>query len=186
MMAHTRIRSVLPLELIPACWYVHVSAPCIPLSLSISDALIAYALHSFAIHVSHPFIVHASHSFVACASHSPIIHVSARLHLFMRCILSLFSCISHSEWSLPDHSFFLLCIKSRTQPHVQKTTIHASHSFIIHTSHVSGTRHTPLPFSVLLSMYHIHGLMLPSLFPLLFMYQVEYLAPRWGDTSRRV
>ena len=100
MVARARLISVLPPELILACLYVHVSASRIPLSLSVSDTLIAHALRSFAIHGSHPFIVHASHSFIVCASHSFIVHISARLHLFMRCILSLFSCISHSAWSL--------------------------------------------------------------------------------------
>ena len=100
-----------------------------------------------------------------------IVHGSDRPH---SCILSLFSCISHSAWSFPDYSFFLplACIKTSIQLHVQKITIYVSHSFIVRLSVLR-----PCLVSISLSIYHIHGLMLSSLFPLFFMYQVKYSAP---------
>lgn len=90
-----------------------------------------HALHSFIVRASHSSMLH---SITIHASHSSIVHVSDGLHA---CILSLFSCISNSAWSFADHSFFLACIKTGTQPHVQEITIYASHSFIVHLSHSS-------------------------------------------------
>ena len=144
-------------------------APCVSDLLfresSHSGATLPFFLMPTRIHLSfsrlHSFTIHALHSFIFHASHSSIVHVAAKLHFFMRCILSLFSCIIHSAWSPPD----------------QCSGDHYSCVALIHRSCLSYTLLRPRLVFVFPSMYHIHGLMLPRLFPLLFMYQVEYSAP---------
>lgn len=68
----------------------------------------------------------------------------------MHYILSLFSCIGHSAWSLPDQTFFLACIKTSTKLHVQEISIHAPHSSIVL---VSITRHCALASSLFFYPY---------------------------------
>ena len=151
-------------------------SPCL-YQISCFVRAVIHALHYRSFLCLDAFIIHASYSFVVHVLHSSIDHLSASLNLFMRCILSLFSCISHSAWSPPDQCsgdhyscvalIYFLCVA------------------LIHSC-IGYTALPPRLVSVFPFMYHIHGLMLPSLFPLLCMYQVEYSVPRWRDTSRWV
>lgn len=131
-----------------------------------------------------------------------------RIHLsFMRRTYFSFMRRTHFSFMCHIHPLFIYqldftytfaasCLSfhvSATQPGTSPTSLfswHVSrraHSTMFRRSLFMRRTHLSLMHRILpLSMYHILGLMPTSLFPLLFMYQVEYLAPRWGDTSRWV
>lgn len=130
-------------------------------------------------------IIHAlrcSSSFSSRCTHSCAVFVHA-LHSFMHCIHSfvafmhtLYSFIRRTHvwaiFTLASHSFIMHYIHSRTYSCAAfiHSALQSCHTHRMHSCAVSWN--VLLPF-----MYHIHGLMPPSLFPLPVMYHVEYSAP---------
>lgn len=100
------------------------------------------------------------------------------LHLFMRRILSTSS-------SFASHTCIHAFILSLTKVMYQLYGIAPSPRFWF-SLQVSITRHYISCPVLLLFIYHIHGLMPPSLFLLLVIYQLERSAPHPGDMSRYV
>ena len=135
------------------------------------DAFLIHALHSFIVTPSQLSIVHASQSCTAFeTSHLFLIHAP---YLFL--IHSSHSFLIHAPHSLFMHQPLTL---EHSRPVYLLSMYQDKHTMFrrllfMHRTHLSFMRRI-LP----LSMYHIHGLMLISLFPLLFMYQVEILARR--------
>lgn len=86
---------------------MHVSASRIPLLFMHHAPTPRFMHHSCVAFTCYSCLALTHCSFVAFMSHSAVVHVSARIHLFMPCIMSPFSCISHSGRNLPDQVFFL-------------------------------------------------------------------------------
>ena len=113
--------------------------------------------------------------------------------LFMRAIM--LPCTTFDT----SHLFLIHALHSSLIHTSHLFLVYVSHLSIVHVStswprafptglsswHVSRRAHSTM-FRRPIFMYHIHGLMLTSLFPVLLMYQVELLALRWGDMSRWV
>ncbi len=148
-------------------------------------------------------IIHTSqlpwHSGVAFIYHSCVAVMYCIHSLFMRRTYFSFMRRTHFSFMCHIHPLFIYqldftytfaasCLSfhvSATQPGTSLTSLfswHVSrraHSTMFRRSLFMRRTHLSLMHRILpLSMYHILGLMLTSLFPLLFMYQVEYLAPR--------
>ena len=106
-------------------------------------------------------ILHSCITFIHCCSVAFVYYSFAAVMYHIRYIA--FIRCTHSSFMRCTHSSFMRC----------------TYSSFMRCTHLLFMRQI-----LLLAMYHIHGLIVTSLFLPILMYQVELLVPWWGDASR--
>ena len=134
------------------------------------DAFFIHAFHSSTIAPSH-FIYHSCATVIYRIRY--IAFMRRTHYLFMHCTHSSFMRRTHFSFIHRTHFSFIRCTHFSFMRRTHFSFIRRTYFSFMRCTHFLFMRCIlPLP------MYHIHGLMVTSLFLPLFMYQVELLAPR--------